>query len=697
MTPSQARESLPMTVIETDEAERAAAALVPMARILVRLGDLGLAKENLRYDEPADEGVPQLADTILAAGVIIPPIVRGGRKGEAPHMALDGRRRRMALLLLRERGEIDDDYLVECQLAETKAQQAAAIVLPNTEHAPVHVADVILAIGRLRKARMDTRAIAGALGYAELEIKRLEALAAVHPTVLTALRHGKLTLRQVRLFARLPDKTRQAEIAQTALDGHFHDYQLRQVVTGGRATIGDPRLALVGLDRYVSAGGRVSADLFGELPDALLDPEILQAVWRDRIKPIVDHLSAEGLEVFIGADAGFGAPEGFSRLAYVYAARLTDAQRAALEQAQAQVAEQSQALQDLDFAGEDAPAALCPLFSALAAEAGAPLTHSRIGAVLIAPAPEDCGLSATFYSVPLPVTKTAVESEDDEAEADDEMEGSGTPVGVRRPTGFAKDVDAPAMTVDVEGEGHGLHEVRTDVATRGLVRDLADDPSAALTVLVAQLFKQLALHGARLLGESALQISAEAYAFGTTAPTPVLDGAVRARLEARREAYKASGLRPIPWVETLSHGEKMALLAELTALSLNLRESYTYAIRRLARAEAAEIAALCGADISAHWTPDAAFLGKHAKKHLLAMLDEMGAADDRAKTLKKDALVVFVAEAAALRQWAPSVLAWDRPTEKGVVETDAAATDGERDVETVDPGAGGDDTPALAA
>ena len=120
-----------------------------MARVQVRLGDLGLAKENLRYAEPADAAVPQLADTILAAGVVIPPIVRPGRKGEEPFMALDGRRRRMALLLARDRGEIDDGYVVECLLAETPAQQAAAIVLPTTEHAPVHGADVIVAIGRL--------------------------------------------------------------------------------------------------------------------------------------------------------------------------------------------------------------------------------------------------------------------------------------------------------------------------------------------------------------------------------------------------------------------------------------------------------------------------------------------------------------------------------------------------------------------
>jgi len=134
---------------------------------------------------------------------------------------------------------------------------------------------------------------------------------------------------------------------------------------------------------------------------------------------------------------------------------------------------------------------------------------------------------------------------------------------------------------------------------------------------------------------------------------------VKARLEARRAAYKASGLRPIPWVETLPHGEKMALLAELTALSLNLCEARTSTIRHAARAEAAEIAALCGADISAHWTPDEPYLAVHSKKHLLALLEEMGVDDDRAKGLKKGDLVAFVVESAAARQWAPSILAWD--------------------------------------
>ena len=630
-------------------------AVPSMTRVQVRLGDLGLARENLRYGEPADDGVPQLADTIHAAGVVIPPIVRPGRKDEQAFMVLDGRRRRFGLILLRDRGDITNDYVVECLLASDKATQAAAIVLPNAERAPVHIADIIIAIGRLRKSRMDTRAISKALGYDELEVRRLEALAAVHPSVLKALRQGRLTLKQVRLFARLPDKAQQAEIAQTALDGHFQDYQLRHVVDRDRATAEDDRLRLVGLDRYLAAGGRVSADLFGELPDSLLDPEILQTLWRERVQPLVDHFSAAGLCAFVGRESAYRAPDGFSNLPYVYPRELSEAQTEALASARAGVARLHGQLQDLDATTEDAPAALIPLFAGQMEIAAAPLTRSRIGAVLLAPG-DAFGVAASFFSAPIAnddLQDVPQDGDDDAAAEVGEFD---------RTTG---DVEVPLADVDVTSSSHALHETRTDVATRGLIRDLADDPSAALTVLVAQLFKALALQGFGGVDESATAIMATGYRRAKTPAIPALDGDVRARLDARRAAYKASGLRPIPFVETLPHGEKIALLAELVAITLNVREGRTSALRHAARAEAAEIAALCGADISAHWTPDGSYLAVHSKKQLSELLAQMGAEDERATALKKDDLVTFVAEAAAERRWAPEILAWDRSSDHG--------------------------------
>jgi ParB family chromosome partitioning protein len=626
----------------------------PMADIVVRLGDLGLAPENLRYDEPADDGIPQMADTMVAAGVLVPPIVRTGRDGEDPFMVLDGRRRRFGLLLRRDRGEVDDEHQVTCKLAVTPAQQAAAIILPNSEVAPVHVADVIAAIGKLRKAKMATKAIAKALGYAELEIKRLEALAHVHPKVLLALREGFLTLKQVRLFARLKDRGQQAEIAETALDGYFEDYHLRQLVDAHRGSTEDERFVLVGMDRYLAAGGRVAGDLFGELPDSLLDPEILQAQWRARIQPLIDHFNTASLAVYVGRGGRGAAPDGFHTLPYVYPRDLTEAQTTAWSEAKAALAAVAAELSGLDPLADDVAESLIRLLEAQQAVAAAPLTYHRLGAIMLSPG-DGYGLSATFYCTPIPVEELPEEDDEDADEDGNETHPAGG-YGMS-----SRDVEVPRPQVDTSACSHALHETRTDVATRGLVRDLADDPAAALTVLLAQLFKQLALHSSGNLEESALQIGAVAYRRGTTAPIATLDGEVLSRLAARRAAYKASGLRPILWIETLPHGEKMALLAELTAISLNLREPRTTSIRAGARAEAAEISALCAADISAHWTPDEPYLAVHSKTQLGGLLDDMRVEDDRTKGMKKPELVTFVVEAAAERQWAPANLSWETP------------------------------------
>lgn len=296
--------------------EAASTSTQPVSRqIFVPLKDLGLAPENMRFSEPADDGIAQLADTIEAASVLIPIAVRPGRKKELPFMAL-GRRRRLALLALLAAERITDEFPVKCELFETQAEQLAALSLTNTERAPPHFADVIVAIGAMRRRKMDTASIAKALGYHEIEIKRLQALAGVHPKVLEAYRAGKLALKHVRLFARLDDQAAQAELAVTALAGHFHDYQLHRAVTGEHITIEDPRFVLVG-GRYSEAGGRVDSDLFGELPDRILDPDKLQALWVDRVQPLVEAFKQQELAVYLGREAGYTAPDGFERLPYV--------------------------------------------------------------------------------------------------------------------------------------------------------------------------------------------------------------------------------------------------------------------------------------------------------------------------------------------------------------------------------------------
>lgn len=623
------------------------------APVTFALRDLAVAPENMRFHEPPDDEIPELAETILAAGVLQPLTVRPGRRKEKSGMALDGRRRWLALQTLLDAGRITDAYPVPAFVETDPARQAAAIVLTN-KHVPVHPADVIVAIGKMLKARLAPGAIAAALGFAELEVRRLAALADLHPKAIEALRGGRLNLRQARLLARLPDRKEQGEIAEAALKGMgFQEWRISDRLDAGQVTTRDRRFRLLGAERYTAAGGRIESDLFGERPDVLLDPEILQSAWIAR----AEALSAElGFEVRVSVappkiDDAELEPFGVS-----YGLGLDSEGLAAWEAAQNAERDAVQPLVNADWASETLDGALgaylaAKLASDLASEPPRDISFVQVFSDTAT------GLSVRAYGPPAPIIEN--EGEDASVERDDDAPfGGGAFTPRREVAAVAATPVAVAPRPELDGVGHALHEVRTDTATRALIRALADDPSAALTALVARLFCVVVLCQSRGRGGGALTLEAEAYGRRGVTPIETLDGEVRRRLADRRATWEAAELSPIAWVAALPHGEKMALLAELVALSLDLREERTTQVRRAARAEAVEIAALCQADVTLHWTPDEAFLGAHPKAKLLDMLDAMGAGETRAGAAKKDELVSLVAERAAERAWAPAYLSW---------------------------------------
>ena len=73
----------------------------------VSLADIAVAPENARANEETDEDITGLAETIRTVGVLVPLLARAGaKKGEKPAMALDGRRRLLALQLLLSEGAV---------------------------------------------------------------------------------------------------------------------------------------------------------------------------------------------------------------------------------------------------------------------------------------------------------------------------------------------------------------------------------------------------------------------------------------------------------------------------------------------------------------------------------------------------------------------------------------------------------------
>lgn len=651
---------------------------VPTRRsAVVRLGDLDVAPENLRHGEAPDDDIPQLAETVAAAGLLQFPTVRPGRSGEAAHMVLDGRRRLLALRLLRDNGVVDDDHPVEVFIETDRARQAAAVILTNTA-VPVHVADVVAAIGRMLKARLGVKAIARALGYGEVEIRRWAALSTLPAVALEALKTGRITLRQARLLARLKDADAQAELAQAVLDGHgLQEWRIQEQLGEGRITDRDPRCGLVTPDLYAAEGGRTEADLFGEMPSVLLDPEVLTRAWLKRATEAVAPFEAEGLTVHLSAsdpDSGGDGPDlpdDLEHLYYAYGGLSDEATlvyRAARDQAQA-AGEVVAAIRP-EAPDDDRVEAIEAFVRARIAQdqAGA---GQRLATVLVLRPSLRTGVEVDCYG-PAETEIDPARSTDDEAEeVDPALEAARPPVA--RSAYAPPRAEAPAP--EVEGVSHILHTTRTDTATRGLIRALADAPQVALTALVARLFGTIAVWPPIGRSEAALAITASGFNPTGGRIIDALDGAVRERLDERRRAWEASGMTMIAWIHAMDQADRLGLLAELTALSLDLREDRTSLMRRVARTEAAEIADLCEADISRWWTPDGAYLRPHSCEQLLTMLEQMGAETDAAARLRKGDLVAWTEDQARARNWAPTCLSWSLASDDAVDITDAEASD----------------------
>jgi len=648
-------------------------------RQFVALRDLGVAPENLRIGEPPDDDIPLLADTLFAAGQLQPLTVRPGRRKEKAHMALDGRRRFLALKLLIEQGRIDDGFLVDVFVETDPARQAAAVVLTNTA-VPVHVADVIGAIGRMLRSKLEVPVIARALGYAEIEVKRLAALSALPEVALEALKAGRLTLKQAKLLARLPDRDEQVELARMALDGHgFQDWRVNERLDVSEVNAGDARCTLIGPEGYTAAGGRTEADLFGERAPVLLDPTLLTEAWTTRAREIALAFEVEGLTVHVTAGAEPDLPDDLETPGYVYGGMLPAAEMAAYREARSCHEAASEAVAEvLAETTEPGPvdAVLADMIRAKLALDQIAL-GGRVVTILVFSPDRRTGIQVRSWT---PVEPEVVDDPDPQTDDDWEVDPWTAPFSPPQ---------AAAPEPQVEGVNHALHAVRTEVATRGLIRALADDPKTAMTALIARLFGQVASRAHRPRGESALGITAQAFNPAGGRVIETLDGVVRQRLDDRRAAWEASGLTVIGWVHGLGEADRATFLAELTALTLDLREERTNLIRRPARAEAAELAALAGADLTRHWTPDAPFLTPHSKPLLLAMLEAMDQADIRAAALKKPELVALVAEQAAARRWAPASLSWTIAADLDGGETGTPEAPGDDGAAADDPGTDG--------
>lgn len=660
-----------------------------MVTVMVPRCDIGIAPENPRANVPADAEIPNLAETLVTddgCGQVVPLYVRRGKRSELPWMALDGRRRLFGFDHLLAEGRIENDHPVRITICETKEQIARALVLLNTERLQPHPADSIEVIASLlTKKKMSPDQIGRALGYKKTEMNKLIRLASVHPRAIEAFRAGRLQERHLRMLARLDDKDLQRAHADRVMDGfYFDDAAVQSMIRGDKATAQDPRFVLVTMAEYAEAGGRIEQDLFGEYPDSVLDTPLLDELWQGKIAQITELLAEHGVEVFVAAKDRVEVPEGMEApWNYLSEHRVGDELRAQFTADRRAVLAFETEIKGLVQGGDFDAQRIAEYLWANAQLYTYEGVQKEIGAITVYPDKETGVTARPALKAYVPPVKTEEEirAAEEAAEAKRAADEARSAYAVTT----HKIASAPRVKVDVEGLNNSLHERRTDVATKGLIRDLADDPDVALTVLAAKLLTSAVSHEGAY--NFAARITCDLYS-SRFEVIPELDGEVRLRVRAWKDRLVESQKRPIAFVHGLSHADRMQLITDLVALSLDLKEPGTGSVSSSRRADAAEIKELLGSDISRHWTPDAEFLNAHPKGLLMKMADDLELDTTSLSKAKKHEIVVAVEEAAKSAGYVPKGLDWSM--ELLEVDKPDFGSDDEEDLAAGDEGAGED-------
>lgn len=620
-----------------------------LAAITAPLKDFAVAPENPRFQEPADEQIPDLAASLSpeAAGLLVPLLVRkGSGKKESPYMVVDGRRRLLALQHLQASGIVGPDLEITARLCETQESIAAAAIAANQQRLPLHPADIILAIKAMAAKKFSLERIAKALCADLSEIRKYHIVAKLPVDAITAFKEKIYDYSVLKLLARIPTAVEQKRLVDLAREqGQLWASQVQEYLDQDGLSENTSLMQFVGKDAYLAAGGRTVSDLLNELPDVCLDPAIAATLWCEKLQPVRDAFMAEGLQVFLAPDEDVDVPDTFRTAPYRW--NRSRVENEAIHAAEADLKTARASVNDMADLSQMTGETLLPLVAPHLALARAKFAPMPVRAVQVSPG-RNVLVDFSFL--------TTVE----DIQAWEAEKLAAVPIPAEVPSRTPDSIPARQIVVETD-HANAFHRMATEIAVRGVQRSLADSFPAALKFTVSNMFEQVVLHRPSSTSEErALRVTCgrNVQAWYHT-PVAHLDQVVTDRLLEYRDRFAETGLRPYAWVSSLSFPELQDLLALMTAASVWINEDDTHRLRREARAQIQEVAEEIDHDIRNYWYPDAAFYGKCSKKQLIGYAERMGCDNDTLGTMKKAALADYVAEQGVARQWIPAVLSFD--------------------------------------
>ncbi|MCJ9668539.1 MULTISPECIES: ParB/RepB/Spo0J family partition protein [unclassified Neorhizobium] len=620
-------------------AEPAAENPIPVAAVDIRhtveavpLDRLVPSKANVRRVNAA-VGVPELADSIEAHGLLHNLTVRKAKKGRYEVVA--GARRLAALRLLAKEGRLADDAEIPCNVRDAGSDTELSLA-ENVQREPMHVVDEILAYRELVDNGMAPENIAARFGQSVITVRQRLKLAGLSPRVLEVLREDGMSIEQARALV-ISDSHEEQERVWFESQSYNRDPRSLRAMLTREHVRGTDRLArFVGLEAYKAAGGSIVRDLFGEDTSTFLtDQSLLTALAVDALERAAEPLKSEGWKwVETNLDASTIYSGDFGRVYPQLREPSPDeqAELSALGESFDEVQARLEAYAEGDPAMEADEARLAEMEQRIAAIRNAAKTYDPQEQALAG-----CIVYVDHYGA-LQVGRGYIKAED-KAAVDQ----------LRRGESAETQDEAAALSVPEPEAGYSaaLVEELTAIRTAAMRVELANRPTVALAALLYPIAGRVFQSGYTSF-DAAVEVSGQRKDLAASVKEPSEVRALAA-WQATKEAWGdiLPGQPADLWAWLLEQptDRLLELLAFVTAANLNgVKAKHDQSKGRLANAD--QIAIAVALDMREHWTADAAFFNRLSKAGIAEVLAEAGCASQTVRMIEKAPKTEAVAEAA---------------------------------------------------
>ena len=304
--------------------------------IIVPLNKLDRDPKNVRKTY-SRKGIEEMAASIRADGyrLLHDLIVRKGDK-RGRFFVIAGGRRREALILLAELGEIAKDFPVQCKPREGDNPTVISLT-ENVMREGMDPVDQYHAFADMVADKVPIADIAARFCISEKTVKQRMALGRVNPELLDLYRQEEITYAQLAAFTVSDDHALQMEVWESLPEWNRDEESIRDALTQEAASANDRRVKIVGgLQAYEAAGGKVRRELFdGANEGYALNMPLLERLVAEKLEGVAEQVRAEGWK---WVECAVAAPDDFHLWDRDYPddVHLSDEDQQALDAAQAE-------------------------------------------------------------------------------------------------------------------------------------------------------------------------------------------------------------------------------------------------------------------------------------------------------------------------------------------------------------------------